>query len=317
MFKENLYVRKMIEKVNGQDGQDGQDGVIQELNKYLHIEPSTILEENRQKTTKELEEVKSTIDKTNCEISELNDKISLMNYEIKNRWELEKEQEDTEIKLIQIYREIKSLQDILNPIINKINDRARYRGKEISENPRNKQIDKINQEIEEFQQEKDENELIVANVKIVIDKIKTYPECIRISKKQLSLLINEKKKLENNESKLSEILHSILCLKKEEEMFPQYIVYAFKHDLEYDKDDDFDIFRVCNNHYHGSLLNEQSVSCDICDRTYYIYSNNIGELSGSCYCERAYWNHKYPPEDLLEFNLDSTNTYGEGVKEYY
>src|SRR3989344_3434038 len=254
MFKENLYVRKMIEKVNGQDGQDGQDGVIQELNKYLHIEPSTILEENRQKTTKELEEVKSTIDKTNCEISELNDKISLMNYEIKNRWELEKEQEDTEIKLIQIYREIKSLQDILNPIINKINDRARYRGKEISENPRNKLI---------------------------------------------------------------EILHSILCLKKEEEMFPQYIVYAFKHDLEYDKDDDFDIFRVCNNHYHGSLLNEQSVSCDICDRTYYIYSNNIGELSGSCYCERAYWNHKYPPEDLLEFNLDSTNTYGEGVKEYY
>lgn len=133
----------------------------------------------------------------------------------------------------------------------------------------------------------------------------------------------------------------------EETLRPRYIAYAKNYGLEYDKDDSFDLFRVCNNNHNLNLLNGYRAFSRICyksgrecrhgisssllypciygydsddgydsdeeDNNNYViivHSNSFSSY-GSCGCGSSYWNHEDPPENLLDFDLDTAQPCGE------
>jgi len=102
----------------------------------------------------------------------------------------------------------------------------------------------------------------------------------------------------------------------EEKMRPQYEEYAEENDIEYDEDDDEDIFWQCNLHHHLQLLDghETYTKCHKsfrdCSEDVILSVDTWGNISGTCECGVGCWEEENPPRDLTSFNINSSHVYG-------
>lgn len=102
----------------------------------------------------------------------------------------------------------------------------------------------------------------------------------------------------------------------EEKMRSKYEEYADENRIEYDESDDFDIFRQCNKYHHLSLLNGHETYTK-CNKEYRECSENVtldvdyyDNVSGTCECGQGNWEEEDIPDNLTEFNINSTHVYG-------
>ena len=234
------------------------------------------------------------------------------------------EEIDRQIKLINhnkfdMSEEIREVRGEKLTIVSKLLERSKLRGEESSNIPSNIETKKLDTMIEKLQQsiiklEEEIKELIAYKS----EQIHTY-EKNKIIKNHHSSLVQLKMLSDNLKNELARE-HEIKKLILEEEMRPRYLVYAQVNDITYDPDDDFDLFRQSNRHFHWMSLDYHKTytKCNKSDREcdenviLHCSRNYLGDYSvyGSCDCGCGYWQYKHPPDDLSDYNLDSRHVYG-------
>jgi hypothetical protein len=149
-----------------------------------------------------------------------------------------------------------------------------------------------------------------------------YSYDYRSKEKEIATIQNNITKLYAKRSRLQKDADEIYKLLLEDTLRPQYEKYAVENEIEYDENDDFDIFRQCNTHHHYQLLNgyETYTKCYksfrecsgdvVLSVEYNIYGIYGICVSGTCECGFGSWDEETPPENLKEFNLNSTHVYG-------
>lgn len=154
-------------------------------------------------------------------------------------------------------------------------------------------------------------------IKRLSSQVRTYGiDFERVKMGEIETIKRKIRKLDVCYWKLWEDKKQLTSLILEVKMLPQYVEYAEKHGIDYDSEDDYDIFRQCNEHHHYVLLDghETYTKCqkqgrECCEDVILSVWNK--QVQGDCSCGFARWCQEDPPEDLSEFNITSTHVYGE------
>lgn len=100
------------------------------------------------------------------------------------------------------------------------------------------------------------------------------------------------------------------------EMRPVYIEYAKNHKKIRFKTDE-EMFLRCNQYHNMQNLNGKKIYTKCykqerkCNNTMVLrFVRKDWKVHGLCGCGNLYWDHVHPPDDMIEFNLSSTHTYG-------
>jgi prefoldin subunit 5 len=179
---------------------------------------------------------------------------------------------------------------------------------------------KRTREIDEYLKEIDSSIFeCEAKIATLTDKVETSHiyNFERQKNREINIIQNKIKKLDSCYWKIRGEKSQLESLILEVKMLPQYVEYAKEHTIEYDPEDDYDIFRQCNEHHHYDLLEGHETytkcykqgrvcSCDVILR---VWGNK--EVRGDCECGFGEWCKEDPPENLSEFNITDEHVYGE------
>lgn len=249
------------------------------------------------------------------ESNKLNKYQNLSNYNriTKSNSELLDELDGIVDKIAKLEHDKSILENTNEEIIRVIKDRARLKG--VEPKISNERIERINIDINNIKRQLKENNMYIfelSNQLIMLNNINFKKEI----EEEIDLIDKNIKELNEQYSKIVSDIRLIKSLIIEEQMFPQYDKYADNNGIQYDKNDDFDIFRQCNNHYHNGLLNgyKTKTKCQKqgrkCSEDIILSIINYNNIVGTCECGHGKWIEEDIPENLLYFNITKKNVYG-------
>ncbi len=166
-----------------------------------------------------------------------------------------------------------------------------------------RRIDEIKEEIDELRELKSEKNYKYKKNEIIRKQVLVHSQMLNLTN-----ILNMDKDTE----------HEINKLILEEEMRSRYQVYAETYKIEYDKDDDFDLFRQSNRHFHWRSLDGRATNTKCynkysqCREKVVLSCNNYNTFTvdDTCSCGFHKWKYEHPPDDLTKYNLESNHVYG-------
>jgi len=205
-----------------------------------------------------------------------------------------------------------------NVIIAKIRKRAKLRGVPDDMIPpklTNARTERLDREIFSIVPQIQQKNTFIELTEKKISKATDY-YFLRNKKTEISTLRKKVKSFDKKIYSTWKDIKEVDGLILEEKMRPQYEEYAEENDIEYDSDDDEDIFWQCNLHHHLQLLDGHETYTKCC-KNYRKCSQDVilsvdgwGYINGTCECGAGSWEKEDPPRDLSEFNINSTHVYG-------
>ncbi len=311
-----VHVQDDVQEREQEQGQEQEQEQEQELvDKFLKINR---LREKEKDTIDKIEENKlkkilnyKQINKLRDEILEWESLYSCIDIDTLNHESTWTEKLIDDKKLL-----IKNLISDKNCIVNKLRLRAELRGDPITNKYNNTETKLIDKSLEEIQ----------INITILEQKIKSIHELNNEIMQGINKNILLQQIILNNNNLDNELileenkLHEIQKLILEEVMKPKYITFVKDHMIDYDSDDDFDIFRQANKYYHWLSLLGYKVSTKCikrnrnCNESVELklgdYNDPYNKIIAKCECGKSRWQYENPPDDLTKYNLDSIHIYG-------